>query len=105
MEVTILRIEQCHNADLLTARLEELLSGRGISLRTVVVSDEQDAVRQGFHGSPTLLIDGKDPFPAPDSPVGLSCRYYPNGSNGSERTTTIPTSTELATLLGIVDSI
>ena len=29
-----------------------------------------------MHGSPTLLIDGTDPFAAPGQPPSLSCRFY-----------------------------
>jgi hypothetical protein len=29
-----------------------------------------------MHGSPTLLIDGQDPFADPDTPSSLSCRLY-----------------------------
>ena len=29
-----------------------------------------------MHGSPTLLIDGVDPFAAPGRPSSLSCRLY-----------------------------
>ncbi|MDK1017238.1 MAG: thioredoxin family protein, partial [Actinomycetota bacterium] len=31
---------------------------------------------QNFHGSPTVLINGIDPFAENDAPVGLSCRIY-----------------------------
>jgi hypothetical protein len=29
-----------------------------------------------MHGSPTLLIDGRDPFAGPGAPASLSCRLY-----------------------------
>jgi len=29
-----------------------------------------------MHGSPTLLIDGVDPFAEPGQPPSLSCRLY-----------------------------
>jgi hypothetical protein len=29
-----------------------------------------------MHGSPTLLINGVDPFAAPGTPASLSCRVY-----------------------------
>jgi hypothetical protein len=32
---------------------------------------------RGNRGSPTVLIDGEDPFADPDAPVGLACRVYP----------------------------
>ena len=39
----------------------------------------------GFTGSPTLLIDGRDPFRNPAIPPSLSCRVYqtPDGLAGS----------------------
>lgn len=49
------------------------------------VATPQDAERLGFIGSPTVLIDGSDPFAAPGAPVGLACRIYttPEGLAGS----------------------
>ncbi len=32
--------------------------------------------RRTLRSSPTVLIDGVDPFADPDAPVGLSCRVY-----------------------------
>jgi hypothetical protein len=36
----------------------------------------EDAVRTGFPGSPTILVDGEDPFAEAGAPVGLACRLY-----------------------------
>ena len=36
--------------------------------------EEAEAAR--FRGSPTVLVDGRDPFADPAAPVGLSCRVY-----------------------------
>lgn len=33
-------------------------------------------MEQGFKGSPTVLIDGVDPFGSGKESVGLSCRLY-----------------------------
>ena len=35
-----------------------------------------DAERLEFWGSPSLLVDGRDPFADQAGPVGLSCRIY-----------------------------
>ena len=35
-----------------------------------------EAAEAGMHGSPTLLVDGVDPFAAPGQPPSLSCRLY-----------------------------
>jgi hypothetical protein len=34
-------------------------------IRHRVVTDEREAAEAGMHGSPTLLIDGVDPFAQP----------------------------------------
>jgi hypothetical protein len=39
-----------------------------------VIANETDAAAAGMHGSPTLLVDGIDPFAAPGQPTSLSCR-------------------------------
>ncbi len=41
-----------------------------------VVHDEQEAARLGFLGSPTVLINGRDPFAEPGQAPGLTCRLY-----------------------------
>jgi hypothetical protein len=51
------------------------LDGIEVDFREVL-SEEQAAV-EGFVGSPTLRVDGRDPFPAdPDEHRGLTCRVY-----------------------------
>ena len=41
------------------------------------VPTPEDATRLRFRGSPTILIDGADPFADKTSPVGLACRVLP----------------------------
>jgi hypothetical protein len=60
-------------ADLRTALAEAGLDPGAVDLREVV--DDDAAERERFPGSPTIRIDGVDPF-AGDEPVGLSCRIY-----------------------------
>ena len=40
------------------------------------VATPQEALRLGMHGSPTVLIDGRDPFPTDVEQGSLSCRLY-----------------------------
>lgn len=44
--------------------------------RTVIDTDDA-ATAVSFRGSPTVHVDGVDPFADPSAPVGLSCRLYP----------------------------
>ena len=48
---------------------------RATVIRLVVASHDQ-AERRGFVGSPTILLNGSDPFGRPDAPVALACRFY-----------------------------
>ncbi len=62
------------------------------------VETPQDAERLGFRGSPTILVDGRDPFADRDAPVGLSCRVYQTdaGLAGSPTAEQIVTALESA---------
>ena len=58
-------------------RLLQTLSGRSdVAVEHHIVLDEVEAARHGMTGSPTLLIDGVDPFAVPGQAPNLSCRLY-----------------------------
>jgi hypothetical protein len=77
MHLTVLAVAGCPNAPVLESRLAAVLDGRaGVTLSREVISDESEAARRGMHGSPTLLIDGADPFAGPGQPPSMSCRLY-----------------------------
>lgn len=77
MQLTVLAVPGCPNAPVLGDRLAAVLDGRaGVLVSHQVISDEGEAVRWGMHGSPTLLIDGADPFAEPGQPPSMSCRLY-----------------------------
>jgi hypothetical protein len=40
------------------------------------IGDEADAEREGFPGSPTIRVDGRDIEPPDEQPGGLTCRVY-----------------------------
>jgi hypothetical protein len=61
-------------SDLRTVMVELGLDPDKIELREI--ETEQDAVRDGFVGSPTIRIDGTDVSPVEDEPYGLTCRLY-----------------------------
>jgi hypothetical protein len=77
MELTLLTIPACPNAAVFEERLTAALAGRpGAVVRRREVADEREAAQAGMCGSPTLLIDGVDPFAAPGQAPGLACRLY-----------------------------
>lgn len=74
MHLTVLAVPGCPNAPILDDRLAAVLGGRaGVSVSHQVISDEDEAARWRMHGSPTLLIDGVDPFAELGQPPGMSC--------------------------------
>ncbi|WP_406384697.1 hypothetical protein [Streptomyces sp. NBC_01618] len=88
MKIEILVVPDCPNQLLAETRLRQALDGAGLSTTTVVtrvVADQAEAERSGFTGSPTVLIDGRDPFAEPGATPSLSCRIYrtPGGPAGA----------------------
>lgn len=82
VELTVLSVPGCPNAGVLRERLAVALAGHAevVVVCYDVVDDEFRAAAAGMRGSPTLLIDGVDPFAGSDRPAGLSCRLYRDAS-------------------------
>ncbi|MBH1938033.1 hypothetical protein I5Q34_27835 [Streptomyces sp. AV19] len=76
MDLVVLAVPDCPNAAVLLERLEQVLPDDAAPAEVCVITNEEEADRCGMHGSPTLLIDGTDPFAAPDTAVSVSCRIY-----------------------------
>jgi hypothetical protein len=77
MRIQVLHVPDCPGAAVLTERLARLLAGRpNVHLDRQVVTDDAQAVALGMSGSPTLLVDGVDPFAEPGRSPSLSCRLY-----------------------------
>ena len=63
MHVTVLAVPDCPNVMLLEERLAQVLQGRrDVTVSRQVIPDQGEAARRGMHGSPTILVDGVDPF-------------------------------------------
>jgi hypothetical protein len=97
VEITVLHVEGCPHLELARQRVAEALTetGTAAEVNLEVVATAQQAAERGFNGSPTILVDGTDPFPAPDEPVGLACRLFhtDEGMQGA------PTVSQLAAVL------
>jgi hypothetical protein len=84
MELTLLTVADCPHAAVFEERLAVALAGHpGAVLRRRVVASEREAAEAGMHGSPTLLVDGVDPFARPGEAASLSCRLYPGVPRGA----------------------
>lgn len=77
LELTVLTMPDCPNEPILADRLAQVLCDHpDVTVTRTVIQDEADAARYGMHGSPTLLVNGVDPFAAPATPASVSCRLY-----------------------------
>ena len=88
MRVQLLYFDGCPNWQLAEDRLHEALAALdngGIEVERVLISTPEMAQAWSFHGSPSILVDGLDPFAEPGAGVGLSCRIYrtPSGPGGA----------------------
>jgi hypothetical protein len=84
VQVTLLYFAGCPHWELAQERIRRALAQVGQDpdlLSTIVLETPDDAERWQFRGSPTFLVEGRDPFATGDTPVGLACRLY--GSEGS----------------------
>jgi hypothetical protein len=75
--VTVLAVPGCANGPLLDERLT--VAAPGVRVVRRVVGDEGEAAALGMRGSPTLLVDGVDPFATGHEPFSVSCRLYRQG--------------------------
>lgn len=79
MNVSLLYFDDCPNWTVADERLREALSlvGRDdLAVEYILVQTPEEAEALGFRGSPTILIDGHDPFAEEGAPVGLACRVF-----------------------------
>jgi hypothetical protein len=96
--VELLYFDGCPHWRVAEARLRQVLlaGGRGGKIELRKVATPEQALRLEFRGSPSILIDGRDPFAGESAPIGLACRVYKteDGPQGS------PTVAQLRAALG-----
>lgn len=76
MDVTLRYFDGCPNWEVADQRLRSLADEVEFTLRYEQVETSEEAERLSFAGSPTVLVDGVDPFATGDEPTGLACRVY-----------------------------
>ena len=79
MRITLSYFDGCPNWQIAYERLTQALATTGhkdLVIELVPVTSEEEAVAVGFAGSPTIYIDGVDPFAEETPRSGLSCRLY-----------------------------
>lgn len=86
MKLELLYFGDCPNWKVAAERLDKIADGRGLTVERRLVTTPEQAQAAHFRGSPTILVDGEDPFAGSgDESFGLACRLYqtPGGPAGS----------------------
>lgn len=86
IDITLLYFPDCPNWRTAGEHLRALADEQhDLTISRLVIDTDAAAQASGFRGSPTIHIDGVDPFADPTAPAGLSCRLYrtPDGVAGS----------------------
>jgi Thioredoxin domain len=77
MQIEVLTVPDCPNGPAARQRLAQAVAGQdNVTVEHRVISTQAEAARYGMHGSPTILIDGRDPFAGPGTAASLACRLY-----------------------------
>jgi hypothetical protein len=69
----------CPSTERALRELRGVMNELGLGAEEIRVTElrtDEEALERGFLGSPTILIDGTDPFADGEEEVGLSCRVY-----------------------------
>jgi hypothetical protein len=84
VEIELLWFPGCPNWQETDRRLREALALAGADAEVVLVevSTPDDADRLRFRGSPTVLVDGTDPFADDHAPVGPACTSAAGAPSG-----------------------
>ncbi len=87
VDIELLLVPHCRHAPAAQDLLRSALAAAGLPatrIRVSVIGSQHEAAERGFVGSPTILINGIDPFAEPGRPAALACRIYagPNRPGG-----------------------
>lgn len=98
VKITIQYLDGCPHWKLADERIRTVLrdpSRADVKPDYQLIGSPEEAERVGFRGSPTILIDGRDPLATGKEPVGITCRVYrtEEGVQGA------PTKAQLRTLV------
>jgi hypothetical protein len=78
MEIELLYISKCPNRTVARGHIDRALARARLSavVREREVQSGEEAAHLGMRGSPTILVDGRDPFVETADSTALSCRLY-----------------------------
>lgn len=99
MNVTLQYFDSCPNWKIADQRIRDVIATHDLDVvyDHQLVNSPDEAEEYGFHGSPSILVDGRDPFATDDTTVGYACRIYMTDTGPAEA----PTVEQLVAALGV----
>ncbi len=79
LKITIQYFEGCPHLELAERRLRKALTDLGREDAEIAyqrIDSPDEAERIDFHGSPTFLVNGSDPFSGRELPASWGCRIF-----------------------------
>lgn len=78
MQIDVLTVSGCPHRSLALTRVQAAIHRGGVDAVVVerLVDDPETAAVVGMAGSPTILINGRDPFASAQEERSISCRLY-----------------------------
>ena len=79
VKIDVLSVPDCPNHPIAVARIVQATVAAGVTDAEIVervITNNTNAEALGMHGSPTILIDGCDPFDNAGTRPSMSCRLY-----------------------------
>lgn len=100
MNVTLQYLDSCPNWKTTDGRLRGVIARHklDVDLAYQLIESPEDAEKYSFHGSPSILVDGEDPFASAETRVGYACRIYDTTSGESVEA---PSIEQIAQALGV----
>jgi hypothetical protein len=83
LHVELLIIRDCPHATLAETLARVTLNELGlphVPVLTTVIETTSEAIRRGFTGSPSIMINGIDPWAQPAGKPALACRLHPSST-------------------------
>ena len=79
MDIELLTVPGCANTDAAVELIKTAVADTGVraTFSHTTVTSQEHAQQRGFVGSPTILLNGTDPFAGDDEPPALACRLFP----------------------------
>lgn len=99
MSIVLQYFDSCPNWRITDQRIREVIAAHNLDMdyNLQLIESPEAAEKYDFHGSPSILVDGIDPFATADTSVAFACRIYRTESGHAEA----PTVEQIAGALGV----